>query len=291
MKATLLFPTREIAERYYLPLIYTACRTCYSELEPQDIFERATERPRGHRAAAGPRAPGHRVGPRLDHRAHRLHLRHQRRDPHAVAPARPPSRRPGLRPAVPALRRLQGARATWSRASVSDAEDAVRERFIDQLSSSLDVYEEMLAGGHPRRGRPLRDAQRDPHEPGDDDEPAGAHPHVRPAPVHDGPVGDPAALPAHPPRGLHGQPVPGLVPGTQVRARSATATRTATATSTAPSGRTRTTCWAPGPRSAAAAQGDAVASCRRCRVGRTLDGRTTGQPGTARQPGPPRTGR
>jgi thymidylate synthase (FAD) len=42
MRATLLFPTRDIAEQYYLPLIYTACRTCYSELEPQDIFERAT---------------------------------------------------------------------------------------------------------------------------------------------------------------------------------------------------------------------------------------------------------
>ena len=42
MKATLLFPTREIAEQYYLPLIYTACRTCYSELQPDDIFERAT---------------------------------------------------------------------------------------------------------------------------------------------------------------------------------------------------------------------------------------------------------
>jgi len=42
MRATLLFPTREIAQQYYLPLIYTACRTCYSELEPQDIFDRAT---------------------------------------------------------------------------------------------------------------------------------------------------------------------------------------------------------------------------------------------------------
>ena len=42
MKATLLFPTREIAEQYYLTLIYTACRTCYSELLPEDIFDRAT---------------------------------------------------------------------------------------------------------------------------------------------------------------------------------------------------------------------------------------------------------
>jgi thymidylate synthase (FAD) len=43
MSARLLFPTREIADSYYLPLIYTACRTCYSELRPEDIFERATD--------------------------------------------------------------------------------------------------------------------------------------------------------------------------------------------------------------------------------------------------------
>jgi thymidylate synthase (FAD) len=43
LKATLLFPDREIVERYYVPLIYTACRTCYSELLPQEIFRRATE--------------------------------------------------------------------------------------------------------------------------------------------------------------------------------------------------------------------------------------------------------
>jgi hypothetical protein len=42
MRASLIFPTREIVEEYYVPLIYTACRTCYSELEPQDIFERAS---------------------------------------------------------------------------------------------------------------------------------------------------------------------------------------------------------------------------------------------------------
>src|SRR5919109_4768521 len=41
LKATLLFPNREIVERYYVPLIYTACRTCYSELAPEDIFRKA----------------------------------------------------------------------------------------------------------------------------------------------------------------------------------------------------------------------------------------------------------
>jgi thymidylate synthase (FAD) len=43
MRARLIFPTREIVERYYVPLIYTACRTCYSELAPDDIFERALD--------------------------------------------------------------------------------------------------------------------------------------------------------------------------------------------------------------------------------------------------------
>jgi thymidylate synthase (FAD) len=42
MRATLLFPDKAIVERYYVPLVYTACRTCYSELEPQEIFRRAT---------------------------------------------------------------------------------------------------------------------------------------------------------------------------------------------------------------------------------------------------------
>ncbi len=41
MRATLLFPTPEIARQYYVPLVYTACRTCYSELEPDEIFRRA----------------------------------------------------------------------------------------------------------------------------------------------------------------------------------------------------------------------------------------------------------
>src|SRR4051795_3037616 len=43
MKATLLFPTKEIVEQYYVPLVYTACRTCYSELDPQEIFRKASQ--------------------------------------------------------------------------------------------------------------------------------------------------------------------------------------------------------------------------------------------------------
>jgi hypothetical protein len=35
MTATLLFPDRDIVEKFYVPLVYTACRTCYSELAPE----------------------------------------------------------------------------------------------------------------------------------------------------------------------------------------------------------------------------------------------------------------
>ena len=41
MRATLLFPNRDIVDKYYVPLIYTACRTCYSEQDPDEIFRRA----------------------------------------------------------------------------------------------------------------------------------------------------------------------------------------------------------------------------------------------------------
>ncbi|HEX2221052.1 MAG TPA: FAD-dependent thymidylate synthase [Candidatus Limnocylindria bacterium] len=44
LSARLIFPTREIVEEYYLPLIYTACRTCYSEQLPDQIWDRAVSR-------------------------------------------------------------------------------------------------------------------------------------------------------------------------------------------------------------------------------------------------------
>jgi len=37
LSAKLIFPTKEIVEDYYLPLIYTVCRTCYSELMADEI--------------------------------------------------------------------------------------------------------------------------------------------------------------------------------------------------------------------------------------------------------------
>ena len=39
IRVKMLFPTPEIAEQYYVPLAYTAARTCYSEKLPQKIWD------------------------------------------------------------------------------------------------------------------------------------------------------------------------------------------------------------------------------------------------------------
>lgn len=40
MQVKLLFPSKEIVEEYYRQLVYLACRTCYSEQRPEQIWER-----------------------------------------------------------------------------------------------------------------------------------------------------------------------------------------------------------------------------------------------------------
>ena len=44
LSARLIFPTKEIVEEFYLPIIYTACRTCYSEQVPDQIWDKAVSR-------------------------------------------------------------------------------------------------------------------------------------------------------------------------------------------------------------------------------------------------------
>ena len=44
LSAKLIFPTREIVEEFYLPIVYTACRTCYSEQLPDAIWDKAVSR-------------------------------------------------------------------------------------------------------------------------------------------------------------------------------------------------------------------------------------------------------
>jgi thymidylate synthase (FAD) len=148
MKATLLFPTREITERYYVPLVYTACRTCYSELEPQEIFERAQS---GRVASERQQDLVRRViesghGSTIEHIVFTFAISGVTRTlSHQLV-----RHRAGLAFDQQSQRYVDYKAPSYMvPGSVSDAEDAVRQRFIEQLAGSLDVYEEMLAAGIP----------------------------------------------------------------------------------------------------------------------------------------------
>jgi len=148
LNAKLLFPTRQIAEHYYLPLIYTACRTCYSELTPEDIFERATS---GQVATEKQQDLVRRVigsghGSTIEHVVfsfavsgvsrtlshqlvrHRVGIAFDQQSQRYVDYKRPAYMVPG---------------------SVADAEGALPERFRDQMDGSLAFYSEMLDSGIP----------------------------------------------------------------------------------------------------------------------------------------------
>ena len=258
MKATLLFPDREIVEKFYVPLIYTACRTCYSELEPQEIFRRAVagevDPAKQQKLIQGVIESGH--GSTIEHIVFTFGISGVSRTlSHQLV-----RHRAGVAFDQQSQRYVtfKGA-STMLPASIEDA-DAGRPDQLRGRDRRLDgPVRRSRRRRHPGRGRPLRLPERDPDEPRDDDEPAGAHPHVRASPLHDGPVGDPPALPADPPRDLPGLAVPRLVPRPEMRCRSATATRWATATSTARSARTRTTssgAWAEKAKAAKAAGRD-----------------------------------
>ena len=250
MRATLLFPNREIVERYYVPVIYTACRTCYSEQDPDEIFRRALagdfDPLKMQKLIGSVIESGH--GSTIEHVVFTFAISGVSRTlSHQLV-----RHRAGVAFDQQSQRyvKFKGA-ATMLPHSIAegDAEPA-RRATRSRSTARSGLYGEMLGGRRARRGRPVRLPQRDADEPRDDHEPAGAHPHVRAAAVHDGPVGDPPAVPADPPRDLQRLAVPRLVPRARSACRSATATSSTTATATARSGRTRTASWRPGPRRA-----------------------------------------
>ncbi|MFO1538857.1 MAG: FAD-dependent thymidylate synthase [Chloroflexota bacterium] len=148
MRAKLLFPTREIAEQYYLPLIYTACRTCYSELEPDDIFARATD----GRVAAGRQEElvrrviesGH--GSTIEHIVFTFAISGVTRTlSHQLV-----RHRAGLAFDQQSQRYLKYREPAYMvPGTIADAEPALRDRFLDEMSGSLSFYEELLEAGIP----------------------------------------------------------------------------------------------------------------------------------------------
>jgi len=148
MKATLLFPTREIAEGYYLPLIYTACRTCYSELLPEDIFERATT---GQVATDKQQDLIRRViesghGSTIEHIVFTFAISGVTRTlSHQLV-----RHRAGVAFDQQSQRYLNYKRPSYMvPGSLADAPDEMRDRFVAEMDDSLAFYGEMLEAGIP----------------------------------------------------------------------------------------------------------------------------------------------
>jgi thymidylate synthase (FAD) len=148
MTAKLLFPTRQIAQDFYLPLIYTACRTCYSELEPQDIFERATT---GQVATDKQQDLIRRViesghGSTIEHIVFTFAISGVTRTlSHQLV-----RHRAGVAFDQQSQRYLNYKRPSYMvPGSIQDAPDEVRERFTGEMDESLAFYGQMLEAGIP----------------------------------------------------------------------------------------------------------------------------------------------
>ena len=148
MRATLLFPTREICQQYYLPLIYTACRTCYSELEPQDIFDRATT---GQVATEKQQDLIRRViesghGSTIEHIVFTFAISGVTRTlSHQLV-----RHRAGLAFDQQSQRYLNYKRPSYMvPGSVQDSPPDLRDRFTAEMDESLAFYGEMLEAGIP----------------------------------------------------------------------------------------------------------------------------------------------
>jgi len=146
LKATLLFPDREIVERFYVPLIYTACRTCYSELEPEEIFRKAVagevDPVRQQRLIQGVIESGH--GSTIEHIVFTFGISGVSRTlSHQLV-----RHRAGVAFDQQSQRyvKFKGA-ATLEPATIADGDPALRERYEAQVGGALDLYGDLLAAG------------------------------------------------------------------------------------------------------------------------------------------------
>ncbi len=147
MAAKLLFPNREVVEQYYVPLIYTACRTCYSELDPQEIFRRAVDgeidQARMQKLISGVIESGH--GSTIEHIVFTFGISGVSRTlSHQLV-----RHRAGVAFDQQSQRyvKFKGA-ATMLPATIEDDPD-LRQRYAEQVDGALGLYGEMLEQGIP----------------------------------------------------------------------------------------------------------------------------------------------
>jgi thymidylate synthase (FAD) len=148
LSAKLLFPNREIVEHYYVPIIYTACRTCYSELAPEDIFRKAIDGEvdvaRMQKLISGVIESGH--GSTIEHIVFTFAISGVSRTlSHQLV-----RHRAGVAFDQQSQRyvKFKGA-ATMLPGTIAEGDPDLRGRFQDQLQGSLDLYGEMLQSGIP----------------------------------------------------------------------------------------------------------------------------------------------
>ncbi len=148
MTAKLLFPSREIVDQYYVPLIYTACRTCYSELEPEEIFRRATvgeiEPAKMQKLISGVIESGH--GSTIEHVVFTFGISGVSRTlSHQLV-----RHRAGVAFDQQSQRyvKFKGA-ATMLPATIAEGPPELLERYEEQVDGALDLYGEMVAAGIP----------------------------------------------------------------------------------------------------------------------------------------------
>jgi thymidylate synthase (FAD) len=148
LKATLLFPSKEVVEQYYVPLIYTACRTCYSELEPQEIFRKATEgeidQAKMQRLISNVIESGH--GSTIEHVVFTFGITGVSRTlSHQLV-----RHRAGVAFDQQSQRYVTYKKAaTMEPQTIVDGDPDLRERYEEQVAGSMALYGELVAGGIP----------------------------------------------------------------------------------------------------------------------------------------------
>jgi thymidylate synthase (FAD) len=148
LKATLLFPDREIVEKFYVPLIYTACRTCYSELAPEEIFRRAVDGEidvqKMQKLISGVIESGH--GSTIEHVVFTFGITGVSRTlSHQLV-----RHRAGVAFDQQSQRYVTyKGPATMLPATIEDASPELRSRYEEQVRGALDTYGELVGAGIP----------------------------------------------------------------------------------------------------------------------------------------------
>ena len=149
LQAKLLFPDREIVDRFYVPIIYTACRTCYSEQDPEDdllaLGRAATSTPRRCRSSSrSVIESGH--GSTIEHVVFTFAISGVSRTlSHQLV-----RHRAGVAFDQQSQRYVtyKGA-ATMLPHSIAEGDPDLRARYEDQVDGALGLYGDLLGAGVP----------------------------------------------------------------------------------------------------------------------------------------------